>query len=162
MIQKSMTELLGSIQITFEQQKFSVLTTRNYDREFRKIQDYMNQNNLILYDENVGERYLNHMVLSDNLSKGKLSGINRTLCLLNDKVNDVPFRKKRNALKSYPLNGELGIHAEIFIKQFRDEIRPAKQTLKTYIIALSHFTVRMEMDNIGLQELSDTIISITI
>lgn len=158
MTQKSMNELLKSIQTTFEQQKFSDLTTRNYFREFRRIQDYMNQNNLILYDESIGENYLNSMVLKDNLSKNVLSSINRTLCLLNDKVNDVPLRKKRIALKTYPLNGELGIHAETFIKQFRDEIRPAQQTLKTYIIALSHFTVRMEMDNIGLKELSDTVI----
>jgi len=158
MKQKTIKNLFRAFQSLFKQQQFTAITTRRYESGFMEIRNYMNQNNLILYDENVGKDFMNYSAFQEKISKYRISFLNRTVNLLNDIVNDVPFRKQRITLKTYPLAGELGIHAESFIKRFTDEYRPAKQTLKAYIIALSHFTIRMDIDNIGLKTLSDSII----
>jgi len=155
---KTMNELYGSYQDTIKQQNFHVNTTKIYESGFLKIQEYMNQNNLSLYDENVGKDFLNSLVLQENVSANRLSEHNRAVSLLNDIINDVPFRIRRAGTKTHPLTGALGIYAESFIKQFTDEIRPSKQTMKRYMLSLSHFTARMELDKTGLKELSEVVV----
>lgn len=153
-----MKEVFRSYQATVEQQNFCKRTKSIYESGLKLIQVYMDQNNLVLYDENVGKDFIDNQVLQGNFSAHGLSNLTRTVNLLNDIINNVPFTIRHVAKKTYPLTGVFGKYAELFIKQFSEEFRPATKTLITYLIALSHFTVRMEMDNIGFKELSESVI----
>ena len=154
-----MKELLTSFHALFRQQEFTEYLTKRYERGIKTLLDYMDQNNLILYDEKIGEDFLHSIHLKGNVSANKRSLLRRVVYLLNDILYDIPFRKKRIVLKTYPLTGELGVYAASFINHFRNEIRPTQHTLKKYEVALSHFTLYMEQERAGLKDISDVLIS---
>lgn len=64
------------------------------------------------------------------------------------------MRKKRVSAKVYPLPGEIGHLAEIFLDHFRETERPHDSTIVKYRSVLSRFAVRMNADKVGAATLN--------
>ncbi len=133
---------------------------KRYLRYFRYLKNYMVVNGLDLYDETVGEKYLYSLISENSVSNNyKLKCAGYSINILNDTLNDLPFRKKRTGYKVYLFPGELGKYIQLFLEELKIEIRPAKSTLHKYFTALSHFAVRMQQDCIHPGNLDTGIIS---
>lgn len=113
----------------------------------------------IMYDESVGEKYLLDMLTEGNFNDYRLKVTRHSITLLADILNNVPVRKKRIPLRTYTMPGELGKHVQCFLDRFKVESRPTDHTMHMYMTALSHFTVRMQQDSIGLDNLDEAAIS---
>ena len=99
-----------------------------------------------MYNESVGEKYLLEMLTEGNFNDYRLKVTRHSINLLADILNNAPVRKKRIPLRTYPMPGELGKHVQDFLKRFKIESRPSDHTMRMYMEALNHFTVRMQQD----------------
>jgi site-specific recombinase XerD len=138
---------------------FKESTIRRYQRQFNLLKAYMRVNGQNQYNETLGEKYQVDILTQGKANDYKLKCIKQTINLLNDVLNQVPLRRKRVYLKTFPLPGELGIHAEDFLEQFKIDSRPTFHTIKMYLTALSHFTTRMLLDHISSDNLDHAAIS---
>jgi integrase/recombinase XerD len=156
---KSIEELIQICLDSLKQLNFKESTINRHRRRLFHLRDYIQLKEQIAYDENVGEKYLLDMLTEGIFKDFKLKDTRHSINLLNDVLNDVPMRKKRIHLRTYPLPGELGQHAQSFLERFKVESRPTEHTMQTYMTALSHFTVRMQMDRIYLDNIDNSAIS---
>lgn len=152
-------ELIQTCLMTLTQLDFKESVIKRHRRHFLKLKDYMRSRGQDLYDENVGEKYQLDMFADGNIKDSMLKEIRHSVNLLNDMFNHVPVRKKRIHLRTFPLSGELGKHAQAFLEQFEIDSRPREKTMSMYVTALSHFTVRMQQDHICLGNLDNVAIS---
>jgi site-specific recombinase XerD len=159
MRQKSIEKLIPICLKALRQMEFKESTIKRHQSHFNQLNDYMKQNVKILYNEIIGEKYQMDIFTKKNVSDYNYKSIGRSINLLNYCLNDEPVRKKHIHLKTFPLPGELGKHAQVFLEQFRVDIRPAEHTMHMYVTALSHFSVRMQQDRVILENLDSVAIS---
>lgn len=145
--------------MTLSQLDFKESAINRHRRHFFKLKDYMRSKGQDFYDENVGEKYQLDILADGNIKDSMRKEIRHSVNLLNDMFNNVPVRKKRIHLRTFPLSGELGKHAQAFLEQIEIDSRPSRKTMSMYITALSHFTVRMQQDHICLGNLDNVAIS---
>jgi site-specific recombinase XerD len=156
---KSIEKLIQTCLDELKKLKFKESTINRHRRCLFHLSDYIRSKELDVYNENIGEKYLLDMSIKGNFKDFKLKDARHSINLLNDMLNNVPMRKKRIHLRTYPLSGEIGKHAQRFLEQFKVESRPTEHTMHMYMTALSHFTVRMQHDRIYLDNIDDSAIS---
>ncbi|MDD4193431.1 MAG: site-specific integrase [Mangrovibacterium sp.] len=152
-------ELVQDCLNTLKQLDFKESVIKRHRRHLLHLKDYMRSKEQDLYDESVGEKYQLDMLTEGNIKNYRLKEVGHTLNLLNDMLNQVPVRRKRIRLITFPLSGEFGKHAQTFLEQFEVDSRPTEKTMRMYIAALSHFSVRMQEDHICLKNLDNAAIS---
>ncbi|MDP2336956.1 MAG: site-specific integrase [Bacteroidota bacterium] len=152
-------ELIQNCLTMLKQLDFKESVIKRHRRRLLNLKYYMKANGQNLYDETVGEKYQLDMLTEGNIKDYRLKEIRHSVNLLNDMLNHVPVRRKRIHLTTFPLSGEFGKHAQAFLEQFEVDSRPTGKTMRMYITALSHFTVRMQQDDICLENLDNVAIS---
>ena len=159
MTQKPIDELLKTAEKVLRDLDYSDSVFKRYLRYFRYLKNYMVSKGLGLYDQTVGENYLLSLLREEcSPNDYKLTCATYSINVLNDILNGLTFRKKRKGYKTYPFPGELGELIQLFLEEFKIEIRPAKKTQRKYITSLSHFAVRMQHDGINSGDLNNNII----
>jgi integrase/recombinase XerD len=156
---KSIEELIQVCLDALKQLNFKESTINRHRRRLFHLRDYIRSKEQIVYNETVGEKYLLDMLTEGNFKDFLLKETRHSINLLNDVLNHVPLRRKRIHLRTYPLIGEFGKHAQSFLERFKVESRPTEHTMHMYMTALSHFTVRMQMDRICLENIDHSAIS---
>lgn len=152
-------ELIQTCLNTINQLDFKESVIKRHRRRLFQLKDYLRSKGQDLYDESVGEKYQFDMLTDGNIKDYRLKEIRHSVNLLNEILNHVPVRKKRIQLRTFPFSGEFGKHAQAFLKQFEVDSRPAEKTMRIYITTLSHFTVRMQQEQICLEDLDNVDIS---
>lgn len=155
----SIDEQIQNCLDTIKQLNFKESTIKRHRRNLLHLKDYMRSNGHNLYNENIGEKYQFDLLTEGSAKFYRLKEIRHCINLFNDILNEVPVRKKRVCLKTFPMPGEFGKHIEIFLEQFRVESRPTDKTMSMYIAALSHFAVRMQQELIRPDNLDNISIS---
>ena len=155
----SIEELIQTSLNTLIRLNFKESVIKRHRRHLLQLKDYLSSKGQDLYDESIGEKYQFDLLMEGNIKECRLKEIRHSVNLLNDILNQVPVRKKRIHLRTFPLSGEFGKHAQTFLEQFEIDSRPTEKTMRTYITALSHFTVRMKQDHIRLENLDNLAIS---
>jgi integrase/recombinase XerD len=155
----SIETLIQTCLDTLKQLDFTKGTIKRHRRHLLKMKDYMKSKGQSFYDEGVGEKYLIGMLTGGNFKDYSLKETRHSINLLSDVLNNIPVRRKRIHLRAYPLAGEFGKHAHGFLERFKVESRPTEHTMHMYMTALSHFTVRMHLDHVCLDNLDNVAIS---
>lgn len=144
MNQVSIDELIQTCLDQFKVLDFKESTIKRHQRSFNHLRDYMRLQGQAVYNEQVGEEYY-----SDVLSKGsRQKEAQYSINFLNDILNQVPIQRKHIRAKDYPLVGAFGSPILDFLNHFSSECRPSGHTFHMYMVALSHFSVRMQQDNV--------------
>jgi len=155
----SIEELIQTCFDTLEQQGYRKSTIKRHRRHLLKLKEYMGSNSKSLYDEIVGEKYLLTLLTDVNSKDHSLKEARHSINLLSDILNHVQMRRKRIHLRTYSFPGELGEYAHVFLERFKVESRPTEHTMHMYTTALSHFTLRMQQDNVCLDNLDNLAIT---
>jgi site-specific recombinase XerD len=155
----SIDELIHTCFHTLKQLDFKESTIKRHRRYLLFLKDYMRSNKRNLYDESVGEMYQFDILTEGNAKDYRLKDIRHSINLLNDILNHIPVRKKRVHLNTFPLPGEFGKHIQAFLEKVKIESRPAGNTIRMYMISLSHFAVRMNQDSIHPDNLDNIAVS---
>lgn len=159
MSHKSIEKLIPTCLDKIRQLNFKESTINRHRRHLNLLKDYMGINGQTIYNETIGEKFQLEIFNAGNATDYKQHCIKHSINLLNDILNQVPVRRKRILLRTYPLPGELGKHVQTFVKQFKVDKRPTNHTMQMYITALSHFTVRMHQDRICPENMDNIDIS---
>jgi len=159
MRQKLVEKLILSCLETLRKQDFKESTIKRYRCQFNQLIGYMKLNGQVMYSESIGEKYQVDIFEKRNFSCYTQKCIRNSIDRLNEILNHEPVQKKHLYLKTFPLPGELGKHAQSFLERLKIEIRPTDHTLNMYVTALSHFTVRMQQDHFILENLDSVAIS---
>ena len=159
MKKKPIEELIKSCLKALKQENYKSEVLDKHRRNLNGIKEFMGGYSLHLYSENVGESYKMALIEAGIPLNHKFKEKKSTINLLNDILNEVPMRKKRVSRKVYPLPGEIGQQAEIFLDYFKATERPHDRTLIKYRSVLSRFTVRMKADKIAPSTLNSFVIN---
>jgi site-specific recombinase XerD len=159
MSQKSIEKLIPTCLDTLRQLDFKEGTIDRHRRHFNLLKDYMKMNGQNQYNETIGEKYQFDIFTEGKASDYKQSCIKNSISRLNDVLNNVPMQKKHIHLRTYPLPGEIGKHVQSYLEYIKADSRPADRTMRLYITALSHFTVRMHQDRVCPEKLDNAAIS---
>lgn len=158
MKKKTIEELIESCLKALKQENYKSDVLDRHRKNLCSIREFMDRYDLHMYSENVGESYKIAIIEAGIPLNHKFKEKESTINLLNDILNEVPMRKKRVSRKVYPLPGEIGQQAEMFLDYFKITERPHNKTVIQYRSVLSRFAVRMKVDKIVTAALNDFVI----
>ncbi len=155
MTHKRIEELVNQVLLLLKQEGYKREVVDSHRRNLCRIKEYMDYSHLQSYSVSVGESYLLSLIEESATKRYKYKSMKSTINLLNDTLNEVPVRRKRVSKKVYPLPGEIGLQVKAFLEHFKRTELPNDKTVYKYNLALSRFSVRMDLDNVNLSTLNE-------
>lgn len=130
-------------------------TLNRYVGVVRKLKDFMSENSITIYDEDVGRRFYKHDIGRPSLSDCAILSMHRTLRILDATISGkslpVPTWQIRGV---YKFRGEFGAIGKCFIENLRSSDRLSPSTCGCYSSAINRFCERMELEGVSLATIS--------
>lgn len=130
-------------------------TLNSYVGIVRKLKDFMYENSITIYDEDVGRRFYKQIIEKTALSDSAIMSMHRTLRILDAMVSGKYLPPPTWKIKGvYKFKGEFGAIGKRFIEDLRCANQLSPSTCGCYSSAISRFCERMELEGVTLMTIS--------
>lgn len=130
-------------------------TLNSYVGIVRKLKDFMYENSITIYDEDVGRRFYKQIIEKTALSDSAIMSMHRTLRILDAMVSGKYLPPPTWKIKGvYKFKGEFGAIGKRFIEDLRCANRLSPSTCGCYSSAINRFCERMELEDVTLMTIS--------
>jgi site-specific recombinase XerD len=141
------SKLVPIFEQRFESLKFSKKWKESLSKGIHRLVGYMEKNNLDVYSESIGRDF----VIQQSSQPSYLQRINGRVIFLLDSFIDGKKYTLIPPRVTYVFPGNIGACSQRFIGEEEVSKRLSHQTVKTYMAALSHFSIAMDIRQVTLQ-----------